>query len=216
VNTILRRWLNNCKRRIQRRLDKTDLRGCSQPLFTASNIHYETSARIRGISHGGIGTFHALARQLGLIEAIDAKLHVLKIHLPYHESDHVLNLAYNPLCDGTCFQDIELRRQDENFLDALGARRIPDPTTAGDFCRRFTRDHIYTLLDLINDTRLKVWAQQPRAFFDRALIDMDGTLVGTTGSCKQGMIGDNYLSPSATIRIPRMVLLCTLLPIAGI
>jgi hypothetical protein len=187
VNTILRRWLNNCKRRIQRRLDKTDLRGCSQPLFTASNIHYETSARIRGISHGGIGTFHALARQLGLIEAIDAKLHVLKIHLPYHESDHVLNLAYNPLCDGTCFQDIELRRQDENFLDALGARRIPDPTTAGDFCRRFTRDHIYTLLDLINDTRLKVWAQQPRAFFDRALIDMDGTLVGTTGSCKQGM-----------------------------
>jgi hypothetical protein len=187
VNTILQRWLNNCKRRIQRRLDKTDLRGCSQPLFTARNIHYETSTRIRGISHGGIGTFHTLARQLGLIEAIDAKLHVLKIHLPYHESDHVLNLAYNPLCDGTCFQDIELRRNDENFLDALGARRLPDPTTAGDFCRRFSRDHIYTLLDIINDTRLKVWAQQPRAFFDRALIDMDGTLVGTTGSCKQGM-----------------------------
>jgi Transposase DDE domain group 1 len=187
VNTILRRWLNNGKRRIQRRLDKTDLRGCSQPLFTATNIHYEASARIRGISHGGIGTFHTLARQLGLIEAIDRKLHVLKIHLPYHESDHVLNLAYNPLCDGTCFQDIELRRNDENFLNALGARRIPDPTTAGDFCRRFTRDHIYTLLDLINDTRLKAWANQPRAFFDRALIDMDGTLVGTTGSCKQGM-----------------------------
>jgi hypothetical protein len=187
VNIILQRWLNNCKRRIQRRLDKTDLRGCSQPLFTASNIHYETSARIRGISHGGIGTFHTLARQLGLIAAIDAKLHVLKIHLPYHDSDHVLNLAYNPLCDGTCFQDIELRRNDENFLDALGARRIPDPTTAGDFCRRFNRDQIYTLLDIINDTRLKVWANQPRAFFDRALIDMDGTLVGTTGSCKQGM-----------------------------
>jgi hypothetical protein len=187
VNTILRRWLNNCKRRIHRRLDKTDLRGCSQPFFTARNIHYEASGRTRGICYGGIGTFHTLARQLGLIEAIDGKLHVLKIHLPYHESDHVLNLAYNPLCDGTCFQDIELRRNDENFLDALGARRIPDPTTAGDFCRRFNRDHIYTLLDVINETRLKVWAQQPRAFFDRAVIDMDGTLVGTTGSCKQGM-----------------------------
>ena len=57
------------------------------------------------------------------------------------------------------------------MLDALGARRLPDPTTAGDFCRRFTRDHIYTLLDVINDTRLKVWAQQPRAFFDRAILD---------------------------------------------
>ena len=187
MNSILQRWLNNCKRRIRRRLDKTDVRGCSQPIFTASNIHYETSARIRGIGHGGIGSFHTLARQLGLIEAIDAKLHLLKIHLPYHESDHVLNLAYNPLCDGTCLQDLELRRNDENFLDALGARRIPDPTTAGDFCRRFSREHIYMLLDIINETRLKAWAQQPRAFFERALIDMDGTLVGTTGSCKQGM-----------------------------
>jgi Transposase DDE domain group 1 len=187
VNLILRRWLNNCKRRIQRRLDKADLRGCSRPMLTASNIHYVTSGRIRGITHGGIGAIHTLAKQLGLIDAIDRKLHVLLIHLPYHESDHVLNIAYNPLCGGTCFQDLELRRNDENFLNALGARRIPDPTTAGDFCRRFTRDHIYTLLDVINETRLRAWAHQPRAFFDRAAIDMDGSLVATTGACKQGM-----------------------------
>jgi hypothetical protein len=187
VNLILRRWLNNCQRRILRRLDKADLRGCSQPLLTATNIHYEVATRTRGITHGGLGALHTLARQLGLIDAIDQRLHVLKIHLPYHESDHVLNIAYNPLCDGTCLQDIELRRNDENFLNALGARRIPDPTTAGDFCRRFTRDHIYTLLDIINDTRLKAWANQPRAFFDRADIDMDGSLVATTGVCKRGM-----------------------------
>ena len=187
MNNILRRWLNNCKRRIQRRLDKADLRGCDRPLLTASNIHYATSGRVRGITHGGIGALHTLARQLGLIEAIDRKLHVLKIHLPYHESDHVLNIAYNPLCDGTCFQDIELRRNDENFLTALGARRLPDPTTAGDFCRRFTRDQVYTLLDIINETRLRAWANQPRAFFDRADIDMDGSLVATTGACKRGM-----------------------------
>jgi Transposase DDE domain group 1 len=187
VNSILRRWLNNGKRRLQRRLDKANLRGCDRPMLTASNIHYETSGRVRGINHGGIGALHTLARQLGLIEAIDRRLHVLKIHLPYHESDHVLNIAYNPLCDGTCFQDIEQRRHDENFLNALGARRVPDPTTAGDFCRRFTRDHIYTLLDVINDTRLKVWARQPRAFFDRATVDMDGSLVATTGACKEGM-----------------------------
>jgi hypothetical protein len=187
VNIILQRWLKNCKRRMQRRLDKTNSRGCSQPMFTARNIHYETATRIRGITCGGIGAIHALVRQLGLNTAIDERLHVLKMHLPYHESDHVLNFAYNALCDGACLQDMELRRNDEHFLDALGARRIPDPTTAGDFCRRFSRDHIYTLLDVINDTRLTAWATQPRAFFDRADIDMDGTLVGTTGSCKQGM-----------------------------
>jgi Transposase DDE domain group 1 len=187
VNATINRQLRNRKRRIERRLDKSDLRGCSQPILTASNIHYEISDRIHGIAHGGIGTFHRLARQLGLIERIDQRLHLLQIHLPYHESDHVLAIAYNALCDGTCLQDLELRRQDENFLDALGARRIPDPTTAGDFCRRFTANSLNTLQDAVDDTRLQAWASQPRAFFDLAKIDMDGTLVGTTGACKQGM-----------------------------
>jgi Transposase DDE domain group 1 len=156
-------------------------------MLAASNIHYEVATRTRGIAHGGIGAIHTLARDLGLIDALDRRLHLLKKHLPYHDSDHVLNIAYIPLCDGTCLQDIELCRNDENFLDALGARRIPDPTTAGDFCRRFEARHVYTLLDIINDTRLNAWATQPRAFFDRALIDMDGSLVGTTGACKKGM-----------------------------
>src|SRR5206468_6039694 len=156
-------------------------------MFTARTIHYEISDRTRGIAHGGIGVIHALARQIGLIDAIDARLHLLKIHLPFHESDHVLNFAYNALCDGTCLQDIELRRNDEAFLDALGARRIPDPTTAGDFCRRFTSADMLTLLDLFDDTRVRVWAGQPDTFFEQATIDMDGTLVATTGECKQGM-----------------------------
>jgi Transposase DDE domain group 1 len=187
VKTIIRRKLANSKRRIQRRLDKSDLRGCSQPMMTASNIHYEIATRTRGIASGGIGLFHALARRLGLIDALDQRLTLLKIHLPYHESDHVLALAYLPLCGGTCLQDLELLRHDEVLLDALGARRIPDPTTAGDFCRRFSPDSIQTLLDIIHDTRLKVWAQQPAAFFEQAILDMDGFLVETTGQCKQGM-----------------------------
>src|SRR5690242_12039048 len=133
-------------------------------MMTASNIHYEIGARSRGIGVGGIGAIHTLVRRVGLIEAIDQRLQVLKIHLPYHESDHVLALAYLPLCGGTCLQDLEVLRNDEVFLDALGARRIPDPTTAGDFCRRFSRDSIQALLDLVNDTRLKAWAGQPAAF----------------------------------------------------
>jgi Transposase DDE domain group 1 len=187
VKTIIRRKLANSKRRIERRLDKTDLRGCSEPMMTATNIHYEIGERSRGMTAGGIGAMHTLVRQLGLIEAINQRLHLLQIHLPYHESDHVLALAYLPLCGGTCLEDLELLRHDEVFLDALGARRIPDPTTAGDFCRRFAQDSIHTLLDIVDDTRLRVWADQPEAFFDQALIDMDGTLVATTGQCKQGM-----------------------------
>src|SRR4051794_11362375 len=187
VHPNIRRKLADSKRRIQRRLDPTDLRGCSRPLFTAHNIHYEIAQRSRGIAYGGIDAIHTLARQLGLIAAIDDRLHLLKLHLPYHESDHVLNLAYNALCDGTCLQDIELRRNDEVFLDALGARRIPDPTTAGDFCRRFKPADVRTLLDIFNDIRTKAWAEQSDAFFAQARIDADGTLVDTTGECKQGM-----------------------------
>jgi hypothetical protein len=187
VNVTVNQKLSNRKQQIDRRLDKSDLADCSRPMFTASNIHYEIADRTRGIVHGGIGTMHALVRQLGLPEAIDDSLKLLKIHLPYHESDHVLNIAYNALCEGSHLEDIELRRNDVNFLDAVGARRIPDPTTAGDFCRRFTQGHIDTLQDIFNRVRQRVWKQQPAAFFDLAVIDMDGTLVATTGRCKQGM-----------------------------
>ena len=114
-------------------------------------------------------------------------LHLLAFHFPYHESDHVTTFAFNALCGGTCLEDLELLRTDEGFLNALGARRLPDPTTAGDFCRRFTEKSIRQLQEVFHDVRLHVWAQQPKEFFQRALVDMDGTLVETTGQCKQGM-----------------------------
>ena len=187
MNAKVRQQLANRKRRIQRRLDQTQLGGADRPIFTASNIHYDIADKTRGLVHGGIGAVHLLVQRLGLAAAIDRDLHLLKIHLPYHESDHVLNIAYNALCEGDCLQDIELRRNDEVFLDALGARRIPDPTTAGDFCRRFRVADLDTLQNVFHESRLKAWAAQPTAFFERAIIDMDGSLVETTGRCKQGM-----------------------------
>jgi hypothetical protein len=87
VNAILRRKLAAGKRRLERRLDKTDLRGCAEPALTARNIHYEIAGRTRGFCHGGIGAMHLLARRIGLIDALDNGLHLLKLHLPYHDSD---------------------------------------------------------------------------------------------------------------------------------
>jgi hypothetical protein len=187
VKTIFRSWFQNRKNRIQRRLDKKHDVATERPTLNASNIDYEVADRDRAVVHGGIGAIHTLVQQLGLPQAIDDRLHLLKVHLPYHESDHVLNIAYNALCQGTCLQDIDLRRNDEAFLDLLGTRRLPDPTTAGDFCRRFTRADLDALHDAFDVARLKVWAQQPQPFFTRATIDMDGSLVGTIGQCKAGM-----------------------------
>ena len=187
----IRQQIERRKREVARRLDKNINRGCDRPIMTASNIHYEIADRTRATAAGGIGAMHLLVRKLGLDEAIDRHLGLLKIHLPYHDSDHVLNIAYNLLAGGTCLEHLELLRKNVAYLDALGARRIPDPTTAGDFCRRFDESRIYRLQQLFNATRLKVWRRQPKAFFAEAILDADGTMVETTGECKEG-IDINY------------------------
>ena len=176
------------QRRLLGRLDKFNFPDdLNQPLFRAANVHYEVAERSVGTAYGGISLIDQLAKQLGLPAAIDQRLQLLKIHLPYHESDHVLNIAYNALCEGRCLQDLELRRQDEAYLNALGAARIPDPTTAGDFCRRFQEAHVEALQSAIDVTRKKAWAAQPDSFFEEAVIDSDGSIVETDGECKQGM-----------------------------
>ncbi len=109
------------KRRIERRLRPRTWTAQARPMYTAGNIHYEHSDRVRGLASGGIGAMHRLAAHVGLIETLDRHVEVLKVHLPYHESDHVLGIAYNVLCGGQRLEDIELRRQDRVMLDALGA-----------------------------------------------------------------------------------------------
>jgi Transposase DDE domain group 1 len=188
VNSTTRQnWLRR-KHRLAKRLKVRRFKARSRPMFAAGNITHEIAGRTRAIAHGGIGSIHLLASKTGLIQTIDRELQLLKVHLPYHESDHVLNIAYNVLCDGGCLQDLERLRNDEAYLDALGASRIPDPTTAGDFCRRFeSAETVRTLMEAINTVRLGVWKQQPAEFFDRAVIDVDGTIAPTVGRCKDGM-----------------------------
>jgi hypothetical protein len=183
-----KRFFQDARRRIKKRLDNTPGPEQPVPLMTASNIHYEPADRARGLSAGGIGALFLLAQKIGLVKEIDRNLHLLKRHLPYHESDHVLNIALNRLAGGKRIEHLELRRNDEVYLDALGAQRIPDPTTTGDFCRRFSSEaDVLTLMNAINESRLRVWAQQPDAFRDQALLDADGTIVATDAECKQGV-----------------------------
>ncbi len=179
--------LRQHKRKIRDRLDKRSLPEHPGPMLNSGNIHYDISDRNRGVLYGGIGAVQMLVKRLKLDEAINRHIHLFKLHKPYFESDHVLNIAYNILCSGECLEDIERLRNDEVYLDALGADRIPDPTTAGDFCRRFSTEHVEILQDVVNEIRLKVWSQQGPEFFTEAIIDADGTIAGTTGECKEGM-----------------------------
>jgi hypothetical protein len=187
-DTTRQKWLRR-KRRIAKRLGPRSVRPRNKPMLAARNIHYDMADRTRAIAPGGIGAMHLLVRNVKLAQAIDESLHLLKVHLPYHESDHVLNIAYNILCGGACLQDLELLRNDEAYLDALGASRIPDPTTAGDFCRRFqSPQQVHALMEAINATRAKeVWKKQDPSFFEQATIDVDGTIAPTDARCKQGI-----------------------------
>jgi hypothetical protein len=188
VHAIIRNRIESRKRRVARRLDKfTYPDDLSQPMLRGGAIRYELAGRAVGTACGGIGLMHQLVRELQLAEAIDARLQLFKIHLPYHESDHVLNLAYNALCDGRCLEDLELRRQDEAYLNLLGATRIPDPTTAGDFCRRFQPGDLQALQAAFDVARRQVWARQPAEFFAEARIDADGKTVATDAECKDGI-----------------------------
>jgi Transposase DDE domain group 1 len=182
-----RRILRQRRQRVLDRIENRPGPERDQPMMTATNIHYELAGRVHGLSAGGLGAMLLVARKSGLIGDIDRNLHLLKRHLPYHESDHVLNIAFNILAGGTRIEHLELRRNDEVYLDALGAQRIPDPTTAGDFCRRFAESDVLTLMDASNQARLRVWAQQPPEFFDEAILDADGTIVPTDAECKHGV-----------------------------
>jgi hypothetical protein len=190
VKQNVARQLAKGNRQIRRRLSRAIRRrpDSGYPVLPSSKVTYELADRARGILHGGLAAVHQVVLGTGLIERIDEGVHVLKVHQPYHESDHVLNIAYNVMCGGRTLEDIELRRNDAVFLDALGVEVIPDPTTAGDFCRRFEEEDIWALQTAINECRLQVWSRQdPNFFAQRARIDSDGTLVPTEGECKEGM-----------------------------
>ena len=173
------------KREVAFRTDRTQA-PFGSPQLSEEVVFFDLAEKTRAVAHGGLPLIHQIAIASGLIEALNA-VQVLKLKAPYFESDHLLNITYNFLCGGRALEHIEYRRRDPTHLDMLGTHSIPDPTTAGDFCRRYSTPQINCLQDQINLTRLKVWARQSRSFFKEAVVDLDGVLAPTSGECKQGM-----------------------------
>ena len=175
------------KKNLEERLENNNEESI-RPLFAATNTDYSLSEKTRAISCGGIGLVDKLVKSIDLPKMIDEKIRLLRRHKPYFESDHILNMAYNIICGGTCLEDIELLRNNISYMDAIGAGRIPDPTTAGDFLRRFEEEDIRKLMDVFNEANTIIWEKalnnENRKY---CILDVDGKIQSTYGECKEGM-----------------------------
>lgn len=186
MTTQSRSNLRKRKKKNTKRLKHTN-QPSRKPVLQASNIRYEISGKINATSHGGIGIIHSMNQALKIPEILNNHVKLLKYHNPYFESDHILNMAYNLVCGGRYIEDLESLRTDDAYMDGLGATRIPDPTTAGDFLRRFdTNEKISALQDANIETIKNTW-DISNGYKKRpiGILDIDGTLKNTTGEYKE-------------------------------
>lgn len=175
------------KRKLARRLDRHSGMDRGGPVMGSGPVWYEIAERISGTHCGGIGAVRMVVRATALAEIIDEELQILKQHHPYFDSDHILNMVCNILSGGCSLEDLEVRRKDGAYMDALEAERIGDPTTERDYLARFDAGSIERLEGLVNRVRRRLWRMQSREFRRRAELRIDGTIVETTGECKGGM-----------------------------
>lgn len=133
MKKCLRRKLDAWKGRTAERIDKAKWSGQS-PMLPCPAVHSDLAEKTQAIAVGGNGVAQQLLRQLRVAESTNSGCPVFKFRMPYSEVDHVLNIAFSLFAGSTCLEDLEPRRNDEAYFEALGAQRIPDPTAAGDFC----------------------------------------------------------------------------------
>lgn len=145
--------------------------------------------------YGGLGLFLQFVRRFKLARKLNENVHVLKKNLPYHESDHILTQAANLYVGGNCIEDLANLQNSEAVLRMMGACRLPDPTTGGDFLRRFdernNRGSLEGLRRSIDQVQSEVWNSLGRRRKGRckrqpAIIDVDGHIKKFFGVKKEG------------------------------
>ena len=138
-------------------------------------------------AYGGLSLAARLVARLGLPQAIDGSLSLLRAHRPFRESDHVLTHAYNLYVGGSCLEDIANLQTSEPVRRILGAGRIPDPTTAGDFLRRFGESDLRALDGAIDQAQSRAWTlAHGKRKRERALVDLDSHVHEVYGHQKEG------------------------------
>jgi hypothetical protein len=132
------------------------------PVLRLPKLHAEIEPRAVETRYGGLALVEQFYRKFGVAQEINGRVRVLKQHLPYSESDHVLAQTMNFYVGGRCLEDMASLQSDEAVCRMFGACRLPDPTTAGDFLRRFNAGALAGLRQAIDAVQHKVWSKLAR------------------------------------------------------
>ena len=134
--------------------------------------------------HTGLSLFYAMAEILKIPKSLDDHVQVKQRDSGYPESEHILALAANAFVGGDFLDDLEALREDDAIKMAIGRKEIPDPTTAGDFCRRFSRGHILQINKAFAEIEHEVYKK--RKDVSDLTIDVDAKVHEVYGKKKQG------------------------------
>jgi len=134
--------------------------------------------------HTGLSLFYAMAEALEVPRILDEYVRVKERESGYPESEHILALAANAFVGGDYLDDLEALREDVAIQRAIGRREIPDPTTAGDFCRRFTLGHILQMNKAFGKIQQEVYKR--RKGVHTWTIDVDAKVHEVYGEKKEG------------------------------
>ena len=144
----------------------------------------------------GIVIIRQLIERLGIAQAINAGLRVLRRHKPYVESDHILTLVYNLLTGGDRLNDINRLADDAALLRVLGTEQVPHATTVGDFLARFRHEkdededteprRLRKLRQVIEAIQQAAFALLPRRRRKVATLDWDSSNHQVYGEQKEG------------------------------
>lgn len=157
--------------------------------------HVEVDRRAPVTPYGGLALAAAFVRRFRVAQRLDERVHVFKRHVPYHESDHVLAQAFNLYVGGTCIEDQANLQNDPGVLALVGACRLPDPTTAGDFLRRFDETQnpgsLAALRKTVDEVQSAVWKKLRRSrakgtVSTPVFVDLDGHHKKLYGVKKEG------------------------------
>jgi len=161
VNKRDHKRLSERKRRLGKRLERKQYEDQAEAMFKQTAISYEMGGRVEAMGYGGIGAIHNLVCKLGLDEALNEAIKLLKIHVPYHESDHILNMAYNVMSGGRCLEDIERLRNDEGYIEQSRKAGQGQPSNLFSLTQPFPRTSLSVFDPLWGEIPSLNWGFRP-------------------------------------------------------